>query len=135
VVAWGWDAYHQTDVPAGLSGVTQVAAGFGHSLALKSDGTVVAWGNDGAHQADVPAGLANVVEVAAGGNHSLALDAADPAHSLVSVSASSVSYGSTATVTLQGIGNLRTQGEARSHTVEDHTLRLEPGHGPTVRPE
>jgi len=33
--------------PAGLSGVTAIAAGGFHSLALKSDGTVVAWGGTG----------------------------------------------------------------------------------------
>ena len=33
--------YGQTTVPSGLSGVVQVAAGTGHSLALLGDGTVV----------------------------------------------------------------------------------------------
>ncbi|MFY1653132.1 RCC1 domain-containing protein [Solwaraspora sp. WMMB762] len=33
-------------VPAGLGAVTAVAAGAGHSLALRSDGTVVAWGRN-----------------------------------------------------------------------------------------
>ena len=42
VVAWGW-ANGPASVPAGLSGVTAIAAGFFHSLALTSDGTVVAW--------------------------------------------------------------------------------------------
>jgi hypothetical protein len=88
-------------VPAGLSGVTEVGAGDFHSLALKSDGTVVAWGDNSSGQATVPAGLSGVTQVAAGGYHSLALDAADPAHSVVTVSAPSVTYGSTATVTLQ----------------------------------
>ena len=44
MVAWGYNDYGQTNVPAGLSGVTAIAAGDYHSLALKSDGTVVAWG-------------------------------------------------------------------------------------------
>jgi hypothetical protein len=49
----------------------------------------------------VPASLSGVKQIAAGEFFSLALDAADPAQSLVSVSAPSVTYGSTATVTLQ----------------------------------
>ena len=43
VVAWGNGGQGQTDVPPGLSHVTQVAGGWVHSLALKDDGTVVAW--------------------------------------------------------------------------------------------
>jgi Ca2+-binding RTX toxin-like protein len=34
VVAWGYDVYGETDVPASLSGVTGIAAGYYHSLAL-----------------------------------------------------------------------------------------------------
>jgi len=44
VVAWGWNAYGQTYVPAGLSGVTAIAAGKGshrgarrHSAAAATD--------------------------------------------------------------------------------------------------
>ena len=73
VVAWGTNFFGQATVPAGLSGVTAVAAGDLHSLAVKSDGTVVAWGNNGAGQATVPAGLSGVTAVAAGDYHSLAL--------------------------------------------------------------
>ena len=69
---------------AGLSGFTKVAAGFAHSLALRSDGTVWAWGEnldgqlgDGGRSdrhmpAQVP-GLSGVVAIAAGEAHSLAL--------------------------------------------------------------
>ena len=60
VLAWGDDTFGQlgngiasangdTEVPAavpGLSGVTAVAAGEEHSLALLSDGTVMAWGEN-----------------------------------------------------------------------------------------
>ena len=74
VVAWGWNPYGQTTVPAGLSNVTAIAAGGYHSLALKSDGTVVAWGSSGDGRANVPAELSGVTTaIAGGGSHSLAL--------------------------------------------------------------
>jgi alpha-tubulin suppressor-like RCC1 family protein len=69
---------------SGISGtVTQVAAGWTHSLALGSDGTVWAWGDnqfgelgDGNFiQSDSPVklGLSNVTQIAAGDGWSLAL--------------------------------------------------------------
>jgi len=69
---------------AGLSGVSAVAAGAFHSLALKEDGTVWAWGwNSQGQLGDgtttdrtVPvqvAGLSGVRAIAAGGYHSLAV--------------------------------------------------------------
>ena len=62
-----------------------IAAGIGHSLALKTDGTVLSWGDDSRGQLGddsnlevktspvFVAGLTNVVAVAAGYEHSLAL--------------------------------------------------------------
>jgi alpha-tubulin suppressor-like RCC1 family protein len=44
VIAWGESRYGQSTVPADLSNVVSVAAGYYHSLALTSDGRVVAWG-------------------------------------------------------------------------------------------
>ena len=41
VVGWGHNFDGQARPPAGLTGVTAIAAGQGYSLALKSDGTVV----------------------------------------------------------------------------------------------
>jgi alpha-tubulin suppressor-like RCC1 family protein len=75
VVAWGDNSAGQLNVPAGLVGVVQVAAGDYHSLALRADGTVVAWGTASFGAANVPADLTNAVAIAAGGYHSLALRA------------------------------------------------------------
>jgi alpha-tubulin suppressor-like RCC1 family protein len=66
-----------------LTGITAVAAGGSHSLALKDDKTVWAWGSNGAGQLGtgggstatptlVP-GLTNVMAIAAGNNLSMAL--------------------------------------------------------------
>ena len=60
-------------VPAGLSGVTAIAAGGTFSLALKSNGTVVAWGVNTSGQTNVPPSLTNVIAIAGGEAHSLAL--------------------------------------------------------------
>jgi alpha-tubulin suppressor-like RCC1 family protein len=97
--AWGWgaDESGQLDTaPAGNpvtrpvkmtgtgSGITQLAAGYDHVLALESDGTVLAWGDNSAGElgdgstasATGPVhvtGLADVSQVSAGGRFSLAV--------------------------------------------------------------
>src|SRR5260221_3659681 len=50
-----------------------MAAGFYHSRALKSDGTVAGWGNNVYGQVNIPADLSGVTAIAAGVYHSLAL--------------------------------------------------------------
>lgn len=81
LVGWGQNTFTQADLPADLTGVSGVAAGFQFSLVLNANGTVVAWGagntNSGLNphfgQAIVPNGLTNVAGLAAGFYHSLAL--------------------------------------------------------------
>lgn len=76
VAGWGYDNAGQVSIPPqALAGVTAVAGGANHSLALKADGTVLAWGLDASGQTDVPAGLSNVTAIAAGSVYSMALQA------------------------------------------------------------
>jgi Regulator of chromosome condensation (RCC1) repeat/Immunoglobulin domain len=72
-VAWGYDYFGESTVPAGLGAAIAVAAGIGHSLVLEANGTVVAWGDNRLGQSTVPSGLRGVIAIAGGGNHSLAL--------------------------------------------------------------
>ncbi len=72
VAAWGYNEDGQINVPAGLSGVSAIAAS-SHTVALKSNGTVVAWGHNVWGQSIIPAGLSGVSAIAAGGTHTVAL--------------------------------------------------------------
>jgi hypothetical protein len=73
VVAWGEGDHGQTIIPAGLSGVTAIAAGVAHTVALKNSGTVVAWGSNDSDQTTIPLGLSGVTAVMAGYYHTVAL--------------------------------------------------------------
>jgi len=73
VPAWGANLFGQTNILKDLTNVTAIAAGMGHSLALRSDGQVVVWGQTNYGQTDLPAGLTNVIAIAAGDVHSLVL--------------------------------------------------------------
>ncbi len=75
VVAWGYNASGQTTIPAGLSGVTAIAAGTYHTVALKNDGTVVEWGGKVNGSTTIPAGLSGVTAIAAGYSYTVALKA------------------------------------------------------------
>jgi hypothetical protein len=72
VEAWGDNSLGKTSIPDGLDGVIAIAAGYTHSLALLTNGTVVAWGYNLMGQTTVPANLTNVVAIAAS-THSVAL--------------------------------------------------------------
>jgi len=69
VVEWG----DSQGAPSSLTRVSAVAAGWGHSLALKNNGSVVAWGSNGGGQTAVPAGLTGVKAIGAGSYFSLAV--------------------------------------------------------------
>lgn len=73
VIAWGDNTYGQTMAPGGLGGLTAIAAGESHNVALRSDGTVAAWGDNSDGQTTVPAGLQGVTAIAAGQNHTVVL--------------------------------------------------------------
>ena len=68
VVSWGG-----ASVPANLGPVVAIAAGTGHTVALRDDGTVAAWLLDGSPQTNRPADLGKIAAIAAGGDSSLAL--------------------------------------------------------------
>ena len=73
VVVWGNNSFGQNTVPAGLTNVVAVAAGYDYAVALKMDGTVLAWGESYAGATNIPAGLTNVVAIASGEGHIVAL--------------------------------------------------------------
>jgi len=73
--AWGYNGDGQTAVPATSTGVTAIAAGYRHNLALLANGTVLGWGRNTEGQTNVPGAATGVVGIAAGGYHSLALRA------------------------------------------------------------
>lgn len=73
--AWGLNGDGQTDIPAGLGPVFSCSAGAGHSLALRTNGTVAVWGNNRYGQLNVPAGATNLIAVAGGGVFSAAVKA------------------------------------------------------------
>jgi hypothetical protein len=60
-------------LPKGLHGVTALAQGGQHMVALLQDSTVVCWGENYQNQCKVPPGLAGVVAVCAGDSSSAAL--------------------------------------------------------------
>ncbi len=72
VQVMAWSDGFAAPIPAELTNVVAIAAGFKHYLALNADGTVTAWGWGLRGVTNVPAGLSNVTAVAAGYAHNLA---------------------------------------------------------------
>ena len=72
VLTWGYLLDGLIDVPIAATNVTAIAAGGGHSLALRADGKVFSWGRNDLGQAAVPVTATNIESIAAGTFHSLA---------------------------------------------------------------
>jgi hypothetical protein len=76
VVGWYGNSQLQTDIPAGLSNVTGIAAvDYSYAIALKGDGTVVGWAKSqaGSVLANPPSNLNGVVKISANRSRCLAL--------------------------------------------------------------
>jgi alpha-tubulin suppressor-like RCC1 family protein len=74
LVPWGKTDFGQANVPAGDDFVA-VAAGTGHGLALRSDGTLASWGDDSLGEVTGTPSGNDFVAVAAGARWSMALRA------------------------------------------------------------
>ena len=74
VAAWGWNNYGQCTIPASAnSGVSAVAGGAHHTIALR-DGAVLAWGYNDYGQCTIPnSANSGVSAIAGGGVHTIAL--------------------------------------------------------------
>jgi len=74
VTAWGNNNFGQCNIPAAaLSGVSAIAGGFYHTIALK-DAAVLAWGYNGDGQCNIPTSANSGVSAIAGGYfHTIAL--------------------------------------------------------------
>jgi formylglycine-generating enzyme required for sulfatase activity/alpha-tubulin suppressor-like RCC1 family protein len=80
-IGWGQNAYGLCTPPADLGSCSSIAAGFLHSMAIKSDGTLLCWGagttNAGSGydygQSIIPSELGPCSSISAGGIHSMAL--------------------------------------------------------------
>jgi hypothetical protein len=70
-IGWGYNGNGETNTPSNLRGVTQVACGYGHTYALKNNGTLVGWGDNSL--CNTPSNLSGVTQVSCGGAHTYAL--------------------------------------------------------------
>ena len=74
-VCWGNNNNGQCNVPVGLGTITAIAAGYAHSVAVKSDGSVVCWGSNDFGQCNPPVSISSATGVAAGWYHTVTVKA------------------------------------------------------------
>ncbi|HVP12842.1 MAG TPA: M6 family metalloprotease domain-containing protein, partial [Phycisphaerae bacterium] len=75
IMAWGMNDSGQCDVPVPNGEFVAVAAGRGHTLGLRANGSIAAWGLNDHGQCNIPEPNTGFVAIAAGGWHSLGLKA------------------------------------------------------------
>jgi len=118
VVVWGTGAV--TNVPDTANGLSAIAAGEAHALALKSGG-IVAWGDNTYNQTNVPVELTSgVTAIAAGGYYSLALK--DGGVQIFGIAATNADAGS-----IRSIPDAATSGVTAIAAGKWHALALKAG--------
>jgi len=70
ITVWGDNSYSQKSIP-GITGVTAIAAGFGHALAVTDGGVAYGWGLSANNQTTIPS--SGYASVSAGSKHSAGL--------------------------------------------------------------
>jgi len=73
VRAWGSNIGGECNTPSDLGTCSAAAAGYGHTVALRTDGYVRAWGYNFYGECDIPADLGICSAIAAGRVHTVAL--------------------------------------------------------------
>lgn len=74
VHVWGDDGSNQCNIPEPNKDFIKIAAGNGHCLGLKADGTIAAWGDNSFGQCNVPIEWqGDFINIAAGGSHSIGI--------------------------------------------------------------
>jgi alpha-tubulin suppressor-like RCC1 family protein len=80
IICWGGNSFDELNTPAGIGPVAQVVAGYLHTCAVRSEGTVACWGDNSLGQTNSPPNLASVFQISSDASHTCAvsLNAAPP---------------------------------------------------------
>lgn len=103
VVTWSSSAV--LSAVNGATNAVALAAGLGHLLVLRTDGTVFVTGNNQYGQGTLPGTLSNVVEVAAGNYHSIVRFGDGSPRITIDPYSRSIHSGSNTTLTAFGVGS------------------------------